>query len=60
MKTALSSILGLLLGRSLRDNDIPADRTYCSCGALMPTKKRDSEASMQTKRPFQGVPTAGK
>jgi hypothetical protein len=62
MKAALLSILGLFVGRGRRDNNIPPDRNYCSCGALMPVDNEmpKSEASMKTERPLQGVIAAGK
>ena len=60
MKIALLSILAPFVGRGQRDNNLPADRSYCSCGALMPLERRKSEASMKTERPLQGVTTAGK
>ena len=41
--------LGLVVGRSGRDKNIPADPSYCSCGSLMQVERRKSEASM--KRP---------
>jgi hypothetical protein len=60
MKSPLLSILGLFVGRGQRDNDISVDRTYCICGALMPTIERKSEASMKNERSLPGVTTAGK
>jgi len=60
MKAALLSILGLFVARNRRDNDSPAGRSYCSCGALMPAEERKSQTSMKTGRPLQGVITAGK
>jgi hypothetical protein len=60
MKPALLSILGLFVGRSQSDNNITADRIYCSCGALMPVETPKSEASMKSQRPLQGLIAAGK
>jgi hypothetical protein len=60
MKAALLSILGLFVGRSRRDNNIAADRSYCSCGALMPVERLKSEASMKTEWPLQRVIAAGR